>query len=535
MTVNFSDLTEDAVQQKLDYLKEQLLNEYPQMDLTIGSTLYSLLLLPAAKFGALNDAEVDAVRKGSSLLEITNNPALASEDAVDAVISNYGLERTEGTHASGNVVISMTTNNTISIAQGTTFAAGSLEYSTAVTFVGVPEEGMVNNDTDRLIKQDSTGNYYFVIAVVANETGEAYQISQGTLLTMENQPSTVIKTYAEFDFNAASSPESNAELIDKLHIGAAAKCISSKTNIDAYIKTEYPTVIATSSIGFGDADMHRDQDNIFSTSTGGKADVYVQSQDRPRIVRLTKTAYLVDPATSLWQTALTREESSGVYYVKAVLPEEASDNVTTLTISDTTRTISQAGSEVTHTIPSIRDATFTAFQEITVEFTDSTINTTTTPAMTASTYYVDVVRMDDIYSMQNFLDDDDVRNYRYDDIVRAPMACFVSLNIAIKTNQETINQDTIKSEVSKAINYQPFSNRLSAAIIISAVQQQLTGTAYVVMPIDMRGLYLDPVAQGFVSIRSASELVVPTDSTLSISEDTVKFFSDPADIDLELK
>ena len=101
-TIN--DLSEDLVQQNEAFLVQFLQDQYPSLDLTEGRVLRNLLIRPAAIFHTLNDTNIDQLRQSMSLQAIEANPAIATEEIVDAVLSNYRVGRDEGAPAAGQLV-----------------------------------------------------------------------------------------------------------------------------------------------------------------------------------------------------------------------------------------------------------------------------------------------------------------------------------------------------------------------------------------------------------------------------------------------
>ena len=540
-------LDEELVKQHEEIIRTVLENEYKTADFSKGTVLYDLVVRPQAMYLALQYKNADTLTKSNSLLEISRNPEIASEQIVDAVLSNYRVTRTPGNKASGSINIVMTNNTTTPIPSGSAFYYGTLRFVTKTSFVGVPSQALVSRPTDRLIRP--VGDFWeFTIEVEADQTGSEYQVTQGTSFSAEVPPPGYVRTYSAYDFSPGSTAETNEELIEKLARGASGKTMSSRLNIEALLFEEFPLLSHTSVVGSGQPDMVRSKSGLFNINYGGKADIYVQSEIRPRIVRVRKTAMFMSPTNMSWIMTFPRDTVPGVYKIQRIVPvggipegiDECGDPYPgSLEPASVVRTVNSSplSNGFSPTISRPEEAAFSSFQELSCTFYDPyTKYDDLVPGQTIAEYDVDVLIMRDILDMQLYVTDPERSAFRYDDVVRPPMACMVSCNLLVKAPAGThVNTAAISAAVVDVINRSGFSNELSSSIIYAAAQDQLPRTGRVMSPIDMLGEIMMPTNEISRFVRSSTVLRVPVDHSLSMSADTVMFFANPDDIVTEVE
>lgn len=512
------------------YLQQAL----PNADFSKGSVLYDLVVRPNAIMFAMNYINVNRYRRGSSLLDISKFPEAVDSSAVDAVLSNFGLTRLAGNKSAGTITIYLNSNVTTSIPSGSIFTSGTLNFITEQTFIGVPSADMVNNTTDRLIIGPDRGLYSFTIEVVAAEDGSEYQLAAGTTLAMQTPPSNYVSAAATYDFSTGAGAETNTEMLTRLAGGISGKTLASRRHIRAFIEEMFPGTQHGSVIGFGDPEMQRDKNNIFQTSCGGKSDIYVQTDVRPlsRVSRM--TAVLVDKLSQTWQISIDRDTFAGVYKVESVKPVNSTD-YGTLAITTDVRSISKPAGQAAPELMNYSQAAFSRFQSAVIEFIDPFTDTSSmTPFTSTNEYDVSLLGLPSIASIQdNLVSDRWYSSLRYDDLVRAPIPCLLSVTVKVRIPIGTaIDEDATKQAIAARINDLGFTDQISTSVITDVIHGMIDAHGMVVMPVDFYGELISPTDGQPVVYRSASTLKIPTDYLLSISNKTVMFFCNPADIDI---
>jgi hypothetical protein len=536
--LNVDALSEDMIVENTSLIQAYATQLIPNADFTKGTALYDLLIRPAAILQTLAETNMNHARLSGSLLRISQFPQFASPDMVDELLSNYRITRLSGETAAGTVEIKISSNVVTAIPSGSLFVSGGLRFFTTQPFVGVPSQGLVSGSTDRLIQEISTGVYAFSVDVVAENAGSGYQLSQGTTIVLQTPPSNYISSSALYDFTSGASAETNEQLINRMASGLANRTPGNRTNVVALMTEKYPTLRNTSIIGYGQPEMTRDQDNLFLFSYGGKSDIYAQTVARPQLVRLTKTATLVNKTSGAWQVYFNRDEFAGVYKLKAVMPKDLTTAIGSLKVITEVRTVDTSRtstSDFTPHVDNFTQAAFSRYQTLTVEFLDPyTATTSLTVNQSTKEYYVDVLVMPGIAQIQDeVFSDPSIRAMRYDDLVRAPIPVLVSLSFGIRLrNGDSPNIPGMTQAIADRINQLGFRSSLSPSYVIDTVHGLLNSTSSVIMPVDMLGELIDPTDGASKVYRSAQELIIPDDSTKQISANTLMFFCDPANINI---
>lgn len=270
-TLNISDLStlDQAVVQQNQALLAQLLQQLrPTIDTKRG-TLYDYVLYLSAVLGTAAQAQVDAVRQANSLLAINTHPSLATPDVVDRLLSNYGLARRIGTVASGPIQIVLSQAAVITVPKGASFTANGMIFTTATAFTSRITAETVLSSTDRLLVAASNGTYTFTIMVQAQAVGVAGNISQGTRLTLPVTLSPYfLQAVAVADFAGGTNTESNAALMTRMTQGLGFQAWANRMTADVLLRNQpaFTNILGESIIGYGDAEMIRDQHSVWPGS-----------------------------------------------------------------------------------------------------------------------------------------------------------------------------------------------------------------------------------------------------------------------------
>lgn len=516
------------------FLKEYIETANAGVDVSKASVFYALVIQPAAMFMALTNQNVDAFRRNSSLQEVLNLPEAADPQIVQALLSNFGVEYREGSNAVGIVHVFLVNNAVTTIPRGAVVTHGELSYRTTTTTIGVPSRDLVSRDTDALIQQAETGAYYFPIPVRAENPGEEYLVTQGSSMFLQNPPTNYVSARAAEDFRGGEDADTALDLVERLEGGISGKTTASRVHVKALVEEQFPSVRHGSVIGMGHEAMTRDRNNIFRISYGGKSDIYLQTEARPLREVVTKTAKLVNAATNTWQVSFSREEFAGVYFISRVVPKGSTD-LGSLAITNRVPGVDLSPIEgFTPTFSHNHQAAFSAFQTFTVEFVDtSPVPHGSEVFTTTREYDLTLVVMPHIQAIQEFIADPWRGSFRYDDVVRAPIPVFVSLNIHLRVPPgATYSTSAIRDSVVRRVNDLGFTRSLSSSVIVDAVHDNLSQGASVIMPVDMYGELVNPDTREREVFRSATNLTVPERPELGITNDTVMFFVLPDNVDI---
>jgi len=538
---SISDITAKTVTDTEDTLVQMLQTTYPNINFNKGSVIRDLLIRPAAILSAMNAENIDRLRRSMSLAEVDVDPTIADTDTVDNILSNFQLVRLNGTQSTGRVTIVVDNNIATVIISGTKFTSPSGDvFITESAFTGVTTAGAVLAATDRLLRARSDGKYTFTIEVTA-ETAGAVVVSKDARFTLNPQPPRFFDAFAEDDFTVGQDVETNAQLVDRLKTGLTSKVASGRSHIDALIKDAFPTVLDVSVTGLSDSEMVRDKHNIFGVSTGGMADVYVRTAALPTRLTLTKDATLVDAAAQTWRLNFANTEVPGFYRVESIiLASEVGSQTGSLTVSADTRALNLVPASSAEFIPAITDVVegvYSSFQTADVVFTDPQTDTTgLTPGVDKVSYAVTVSYMPSIDSVQALLSNRSNRAPQSDYLVRAPIPCFVGVEIRIDKHplDSAVDTAAIAAAVTESVNSLTFEQgKLSAAELVSVVNALLPSRSKVGLPIHLWGSLRQPDGVS-VLLSSTKELIAPATSTLSISTRTCAFYLRVEDVDVSV-
>ncbi len=529
-TPTIENLDPAVVAQNEQFLVTFLKEQYPSMDLSEGRVLRNLLIRPAAQFYALNNLNISLMQQSQSILAIEANPLLADPALVDAVLSNYRLERNPGSAATGQITIVIQNLLTTQIVQNTVFTANGLDYTNSQTYVGVTTQAAVVSDQQRLIVRRSDGLYAFTIPVTATTIGTTSNIKRGTGFTVSPSPAGIIDAFATSDFTGGVDAQSNADLVALFKLALSPQVFSGRANINSLLVSNFPTTQATSIIGFGDAEMLRDRHNIFDVSTGGKADIYARTAVVPVGLTLTKTATLIDAANQLWQFPLLRDDAPGFYTVDAVLPTNAGPDQGTYEIVADVRGLDLTATDdefVPH-VANIVEGAYSRYQTAVIQFFAPDIDTSTlTEGSSTQDFNVIVRAMPLIADLQALAVDRGHRNPQADYLVRAPIPAFTTIAITVlyTGNATAPDANTIKQAVFNRVSGLNFTlGQLPASLVYQAVQDVVqTSGVMVQAPIDLQCSLRKPNGEYLYS-RNGDGIVVPDLPSEEVTSRTTIFF-----------
>lgn len=546
MALSVKDLSPAAVQQAELTLSQFIKDEFPSMDLSRGRVLRELLIRPAAMFFALNEDNMDRLRRSMSIQQISQDPTLATSDIVDGVLSNLLLTRDAGLQATGQLRIVVSASVVTPIDSDAVFTANGLNYTVTQSFVGVTSASNVVNTGSRLIVSRSDGNFEFLVDVQAEAAGTVYNASDGTRFTINATIPRLVDVVAAFDFVNGRAREDNATLANRAQQGLSPRVLSGRSHIEALLQSNFSEIASMSVIGFGDIEMIRDRHNLFATSHGGKVDIYVRTGSIPERALLTKTAAVSDETTGKLTVTLSKDDVAGGYEVLAVYrvgdtPFQL-NGTSEPTLLDSlpiitktwTHNATATGVEFVPDIATTAEAAYTRYRQVVLEFTD---NQSSLKNGETADYQIYLLRMPKIAEIQDFINDRGIRSPAADYLVRAPVpaVCSVGLEIAARNTGE-IDISAIKNAVANRVNSLGFSvGHLPGSTVIDAAQGQLPIDGVLDLPINLLAkLHLPDGTTAVVA--GTDELRVPDNiSDDQVSARTVAWFVRTSDIDVAVR
>lgn len=543
MAIEITDLSAldpTLVTQSLAQTTEMIQEENSTIDLKRGVFHDLLLYLHALCDTQIQTGVINRYLSANSLLQIQTDPTLADPGVVDAVLSNYLVTRNQGEEAQGEVTIIVSTPNTVTIGNGQVFTANGNTYTANSAFTAKVEASQINSATDRLLTELADGTYAFTIDVTCTVPGTAGIITQNTLVIPASLPLNYITSYATSDFTGGLDQETNNQLLTKLQQGISAKAPSNRINMQAMLLADpnFANVVASSIVGFGDLDMLRDQHTIWPGSLGGKADWYIRTVELVVQLALTKTCTLISlngDGSGNWQFSIARDDAPGFYEIVSVVPPTASNTLGSLPNIADTRGLDLTGPGFVPDIETVAEGAYTRYQTSVVTFQDTfTVGQDALDIGATASYNVTVSCLPQIDAINDYMVSYPVRSYGADILVKAPVPCFLQIYFRIAKNrtQTSPNIPAIQTAVAHAVNTVDFTGRLYAAALQDVIAGYLT-EGMSVGSIDMFGRIRQPDGT-MTYLRSNEVLVVPSLPGTMVSPQSVQFFVNPTNINIEI-
>lgn len=527
--LTFSDIDPSLIAQAEEYMRQVLQEAAPSIDLSSGRVLRELVVNTAAILHAANRQDIENQANSFSPVVIAADPTAADPDIVDAVYANYGIERFDGSKATGQISIIISALTTTAVPEGTVFTTNGLNYLTIQPYVGVTSQASVISSAERLIQTRSDGTFFFTVPVTAELVGEQYRAQRGARFTVSPAIGSTVDLQAAGDFEGGLSSETNAELATRAQQGIAPKVFSGRAQISALISDEFTEVKAISQVGFGDPEMLRDRHNIFGWSQGGKADLYVRTADVPIEIKLTKScAYL---GSNAWRVILTRDDAPGFYLVNAIVPLGEDPLIGSLDISLETRGLDLTAETdfVQQLEGGMVEGAYSRYQTSVVQFTDTSTPVDTLVGATAN-YDVYVLRAPDIRGINDLTVDRSRRPPTGDYLPRAPVPALaaVSLKVSYRQGAGTVDTDAVKQAIFSRVNGLGFNTgRLPLSVITDAAHGAIElGGSYIITPLDLHAFVYPPdtVPLGRIELRDPDVLTIPNLPSRGVSQRTTCFF-----------
>lgn len=534
-----SELSIADVQQNHDLLRQIVQEDNPTIDVRRGP-FDDLIDYYGGALATVNQVNIRRQQMAQSLTLIQENPELADDDLVDAVLSRFGVTRRAGSEATGSITIVVSKLASVTIANGALFTASGKQFIADQAYVARTSSANTQSATDRVLTPLADGTYAFTIEATAVDVGEASRLSKDTVVIPATNPINFVKAYATSDFTGGVDTETNAELLTRLQEGVSVKALSGRTTMQATLRDrdEFADVLNSSIIGMGDGEMLRDKHWIWPTSGGGRVDWYVRTQDKVQLLALTKQATLIEKTSDnrgIWQFSLGRDEAPGFYEVASVRPTAGSSAGSYFIDSDT-RSYDLTGSGFIPDIVDATEAAYSRYQTGTIRFIDTDTDTTSLAVSTAKQDYSVTVRMMPLIAdIQTAMGAYMTRNTAGDLLVKAPVPCFLRLScvINLKSGQSVPDTAVIADNLAEKVNQYGFTGRLPASVLTDVVQNALSGVASV-SAIDMQGRIRRP--NGTIKyIRSNELLVIPDEPSTMTTARTVAFLLDPSDVAISIQ
>lgn len=537
MAIEYPDLLtldQALVDEAFDQIAQRIAEFDPTIDTKFG-VFQNIVVYMNAVLSAAIQTEIQKAQNSLSLSTIQADETLdADEDLVDTVAANFRIARHAGSKATGQITIVIDAENLFAIPAGTIWTALDLNFITDSTYTIRPSGQLAQTDDDRVLVSVGTNLWAFTINVTAELDGTDYNLEADTKLTTEFEIGDFVTAYVETSFVGGVDAETNSDLANRVLSGMAIKAWSSRASIEAMIKAEeeFQSVTNVSMVGFGDAEMLRDQHTIWPGSMGGRTDIYLRTQETLASTVLTKTATLVAKTGSVgtWRFSIGRNDAPGYYEINKIVPAD-NTQIPGFLPSLETRDKDLTGTGYIPDIANATEAVYSPYQTATIEFIDTATNATSlTINVSTKNYQVIMSTMPYLKAIQDFMGDRDTRAPAGDALIKAPVPCFVTAGLTVEKDSTEASPDLepIKLIVASTVNAIGFTGRIPSSSIINAVQPLLTDTM-TISAVTISGRIRKPNGTS-TTLVADQVLVVAADTPAMVSSRTVQFYLNPEDV-----
>lgn len=472
------------------------------IDFDPGSVVHKLVVEPNSVFNYLQLEEVERVLESNSLARTLNNPN-ADEATVNNLLSNYFIERREGTQASGRVRIVLSDNRYTPIPSNILFDVAGQSFAPVGSFVGVTSADEVGSGSTVLIQPYINNTFSFVIDVVAVEPGSSGNISKDVILGFPPIQSNITQVISATSFSGGTDTETNSQLLERALTAIVSRGNSNRFSIDSTIRSQFPNVITTSVLGGQDKEVRRST-NFFNT-TYNSVDIYVKTTHAPLEADTIKT-FKYDENSNTWSTTFLSNEFPVIVAVIDVI-----DVQTELPVHD-----------FTYQVENRSGYGFSPDQLVRVSF-EGTFVPVGSGERDLSVSFLFVPGID---SVSNYINSREVRPISGDIVVKAANICDVYMDIVIErdTQEQVIDADEIKLAIVNSVNNMGFrSGKLSSGTVLQAIYSVIPRYYAVKQPLNLRCFLYHQTGSTMLFSDQTNELVIPNMYDRGISNRTTVF------------
>lgn len=567
-----ANLTPEAIQQREALVLELLREKFPDMNFAPGSVLEQVLAYPWALLGTDSQQQAEALRQSMSLKSVTESPETADPELVDALLSNYMIERKQGESVSGTLVITTDQRASFALRKTAEFKSGDRVFNPIRDYTFVSNLSLAT-DVGIVVYQPGpqfSGTWLVTIQVQESTVGGA-SVAVDTPFTLTNVTLPGLRSaVAASAFAAGQTIETNQEMLERLEPGIAAKTTGDRSSIEATLYDAFPTIQDISVIGKGDDEMRRDANNIFGYGGGGMVDTYVRTVGYPTSRSLVVAALpsaVAPDGTIVSDVNVTPTMAPAFYGVDSVKLYGYNENVAYSLMEPAA--IYRPSGVAMPALVAPQDARFSMYQgSMTLRINDhntSTIiydtfgdswlaDTTTTTAVwingmlrsysnqTIASLYTQGYRLytvyfstaDDVDDIQRYMQARDRTAPGADHLVKAAIPCFVSLSLGIgfRVAAGQPSATALQQLIADTVNAIKFTERtLSAGRIIQAVNQYMGDRGYALLPIQMSGRIYG-IDGSIEAITGTSDLIIPNMPDQGITRRITAYYCSPANVTL---
>jgi len=241
---------------------------HTDLDTSEFSGIRDLVIRPMSTMLEPIKREIDSIRQTQSF----SNPESLTNDELNALLSNFFLEKVTGGFATGTVRVYFNTPVDVNTSGAVFTTSSGLEYVPSSTAIYTASQVSFNVSGSR---------FYVDILATATAVGTEYNIPTARINAVEGIPSaSAVENITSF--TGGKDSESNTEAIKRAKDSITVQNLVTKSGINLVLTTNFSGVSDVHTVGFGEADMLRDLVDGPATVSNVPGGVYTQdSKDIP--------------------------------------------------------------------------------------------------------------------------------------------------------------------------------------------------------------------------------------------------------------
>jgi hypothetical protein len=516
----------ETLQETFQRLTTFVNENYTDIETGPGSVISELLIKLEAVLQNKTYNKIEELSQGSAISHVLEAAEDSYSPIMDGIASNFNASRSAGTKVRGRIKVTLSSPNEFFFSEGFTFVQTAL----GLKYV-LPGDARVSKNPGGLLNEvqlyEDQGFYYFILDVEAEQPGESYQLSSGTVFDV-TEPFTItnfVRAEAYGNFSTGKSVETDKQLVQKIKYALGHSRLESYTGIMNRFSEAFPGLQSISVCGANDAEMIRSKENLLGISTFGKADIYVRSSLGPETREIVKSAQKI--SDGVWQMAIGQTDIPGFYAIKSILPKVQNISLGgTLLIKSIEYGHAPYPGVRNNEINNRRDARFTKYQTAAVTFSYADKENIAIGGL--ADFFVTASYQPNIREMQDMLLLDHERLACADYLVKAVVPCMVSLKInlakkRITDTYESLNLQQLKKDIFAYVNSIPFGESLYASSIIDLCHNY--DIRRVSLPMTMTGNIFCPDGSTLY-IEDSNVLEIPDELSKGVTKKTTLYFID---------
>lgn len=533
---------------------------YPNVDLSPGTALRDLVVKIYAHLETRIQEQIDLALVSSSLLEISKNPNAVDDEQVSRVLSNFNVERGDGSTASGLLRLFLSSSTSVVVSPDTKFTLGGVTFSTPSSYVLVSSSNFTGASSQRLI--EPSGSLFTVtLPVVASIPGSSGNVRASTVVSSVTPAlSSVVSAKADSDFTGGADVEDNVSLLKKAKTGVVGKALSGRAHINAKLKTQFPEIKDVGVVGFLDPEMRRDL--VQDVHVGNRVDLYVKSASYPSRITEKMPMQMISydneySKEAIFEIVLPPSKAAGIYTIESIR-----SNLTQLGSFELVSDVRTMQGNDIHYVSDVETPAFTSYQNIVFRFKvpydyieecasslaqaqmATWVSTAPPPAVFLNQspdlvdlfyVYVEYLKMPNLTEVQLYVDSAEERSLSADMLVKAPIPimCTMQMRLLKPPGAEDPDINLLKSALVSKFNSFDMGKSIPASAMIHTAYQNIPAGYSIDLPLHMYGVVINPDMSKDVMFSSDS-LRPPKNYAKGVSGNTCAFFIEANLIDISI-